>query len=208
MSETKKRSGLFFSRNKFLDDYVIRDELNEKGRVVQRAYYAAQYFESVWTAEAHLKNKLMILCAGVLAIAGNVIPMATVHDAMVTMWLILGFVVGIIGAFYLMIAAFHLPKDKTPMKREDKYYSFEKLGLWAGVTMAADAYALLASLAFLIFKKPLLYPAMDAVTAVCAFVAALAAWFVLRLVRTADVHEIEKRPVVPEQADLTGGTNG
>lgn len=188
----KKKQSPLLGRNKYLEDYAIAEELDGKGRVVKRAYYNGTYYAADWPEDAYKKKKLTAIALSLVVAAGNIYPLAVRHDAMNTMWVILGFVLGLVSFVYMLLASFRLPRDSRPMETEKKDMSFEKLGFWSVLALAGDAFASAASLVFIIITKEKQYASADAAMLVSALIAAAAAFFVRRIVGSASVHETDK----------------
>lgn len=192
------KNGSLFNRHKFLDDYVVINELNSNGKNVKKAYYNAEYYETDWTDTQTKTFKRTALALSIICLAASVIPISVYCDAMATMYVIMAFVVAMILSIFMFVSSLDLPKNSGPMERSRKYYGFEKLRTRTLIVCFMGLYGALmnAAFCFIIFPKysetARLYTGMDIAVSLCGLITAGAAYYCLRRLKTANVHRSEK----------------
>lgn len=188
------KSNGMFNRYKYIDDYVVREELDDKGRKVKKVYYNAEYYVSDWTDLQVRRFKILTGLGSVICLALSMLPLSVKHDAMFISYVILVFVAAMIMDILMIGSVLQLPKKAEPMERYRKVLGFDKFGVRAGICCGLAALAGIMNTVFVLFIKNGApeYPGMDAVVSLCGFAGALISFLLLKKIKTANVHRSDK----------------
>ena len=192
-------SGLF-NRFKFIDDYVVTEELNANGKKIKKTYYNAEYYETDWNNKQALTFKTMVMVIAALCLVISAVPLLVYHDAMFIMYVVLAFAVSTILSVLMFGSALYLPGKAIPMERAQKHFGFERLRVRAKINCALGLYGALmnAVCSFLILPKnggsalETPTPGMDIVVSLCGIAIAAGSYFCIRRLKTANVHRSTK----------------
>lgn len=193
-------SGGLFNRYKFIDDYIVVEELNEYGKKVKNTYYSAEYYETCWNDRQTRSFKILVIAFSVACLAVSAVPLLVYHDAMFTMYVVLAFAVSTILSVLMLGSALHLPGKAVPLERSQKHFGFERLRVRALINCVLGLYGALmnAVCSFLILPKhggsplPKPAPGMDILVSVCGLVIAAVSYYCLRRLKTAGIHLSDK----------------
>lgn len=192
--------GGLFNRYKFIDDYIVTEELNANGKKIKKAYYNAEYYETVWNDRQAKAFKLTVITLSVICLVISAVPLSVYHDAMFVMYVVLAFAASTIFSLLMLGSALHLPGTGAPMERSQKHFGFERLRIRALINGFLGLYGALinAVYSFVIYPKNAAlhgevaataqYPGVDVLVSVCGLLIAAASYYCVKKLKTADIH--------------------
>ena len=187
-------------RRRYMKDYELRVELDKKGREVKVPYYTGLYYSTVW--EESVLRSFRKLCI-VLSIATLVALLGSlwlVHNAMKVIFVIMPAVLALFPATYLIMGAFRLPVDLTPMKSDDLEYGFERVKRSSIGVLVLSGVSLLCEIGYLLFFfKDGSLRWEDFVHMGLLLIAAASSALLFKQVRTARITGKEEERSVPEE---------
>lgn len=188
------KEGGLFNRYKFIDDYVLREELGPNGRKINKVYYNREYYVTDWTDKQCRRFRLISFVAAVLSLALSLFPLSVVHEAMTVYYVILWFILSLLMSALMFGSVLQLPKDAQPMERCQKSLGFDKFQSRALINLFSGfcGGVLNAVYAFIVFPKKngvsAQHPGMDIAVTLSGFAITLIAYLCRRKLRTANLH--------------------
>lgn len=192
------KEGGLFNRYKFVDDYVLREELDINGKKVKKVYYNADYYVTAWTEEEYKAFRRTAVIGTLFCLAASLFTLSVVHEAMTVAYVILGFVVSVFMSMLMIGSIFQLPKDNRPMERCQRSLGFDKFGARVLINFAAGFYGGVMNTvyAFILFPKkagmPAQHPGMDIAVSLCGFAIAAVCLYCYKKLKTADIRVSDK----------------
>ena len=129
--------GAAMFKKKYLEDYVMEEYINDKGRVKNRPVYIGGYF--TLSPKLSARDKLLIPIAAILSIAAIVCAFIPVTLSAMLWYVVVPFVFNMLPLYYVIASAVTLYFEKEPMTREKSDRIVKRLPIGSLITTLLSA---------------------------------------------------------------------
>jgi len=124
-------------KRKYLEDYIIEEYINEKGRIKTRPVYVGGYFDLSPALSA--RDKLLIPIASILSIAAIICAFIPLTLSSMLWYVVVPFVFNLLPLYYVIAASVSLYFEKNPMMREKAEKIAKRLPIGSLITLILSA---------------------------------------------------------------------